>query len=66
MVRRISGHVLCLYKALSFAALSRFPFLSSLDLLSSTIRDNYNKYYGHQLIFSIHSFSKKPHGELTG
>ena len=43
----ISGHILCLYKALSFAALSLFPFLSSLDLLSSTIRDNYNKYYVH-------------------
>ena len=64
--RRISGHVLCLYKALSFAALSLFPFLSSSDLLSSTTRDNYNKYYVHQSILSILSFSKKPHRELTG
>ena len=56
-VRRISGHVLCLYKALSFTALSLFPFLSSSDLLSSTIRDNYNKYYVHQSILSILSLS---------
>ena len=61
LVRRISGHDLCLYKALSFAALSLFPFLSSLDLLSSTIRDNYNKYYVHQSILSIFYFSKKTH-----
>ena len=66
LVRRISGHVLCLYKVLSFAALSLFPFLSSLDLLTSTIRDNYNKYYVHQLILSILSFSKKPHRKFTG
>ena len=43
-----------------------FLFFSSLDLLSSTIRDNYNKYYIHQSILSILSFSKKPHCELTG
>ena len=41
-------------------------FLSSSDLLSSTIRDNYNKYYIHQSILSILSFSKKHHHELTG
>ena len=41
-------------------------FLSSLDLLSSTIRDNYNKYYVYQSILSILSFSKKPYRELTG
>ena len=31
-----------------------------------TIKDNYNKYYVHQSILSILSFSKKPHHELTG
>ena len=43
-----------------------FFFLSSSDLLSSTIRHNYNKYYVHQPILSILSLSKKPHRELTG
>ena len=66
LVRRIYGHVLCLYKVLSFAALSLFPFLSSADLLSSTIRNNYNKFYIHQPILSILTFSKKPHRKLTG
>ena len=47
----------------SFAALSLFPCLSSLDLLSSTIRDNYNKYYVHQSILIILSFSKKSYCE---
>ena len=63
LVRQISDHVLCLYKALSFTAFTLIPFLSSLDLLSSTIRNNYKKYYIHQSILSILSFSKKPHGE---
>ena len=66
LVRRISGYVFCLYEALSFAAFSVFSFLSSLDLLSSTFRDNYNQYYIHQTILSILSFSEKPHRELTG
>ena len=54
------------FQVLSLLSLSLFPFLSSSDLLSSTIRDNYNKYYVHQSILSILSLSKKPHHELTG
>ena len=54
------------YKGPFFRRSLSLSFLSSLDLLSSTIRDNYNKYYIYQSILSILSFSKKPHHELTG